>query len=115
MDKNIKLNGLEEKVFARSLSWGDELPEFAKDGVDVILAADCVYLEKAFPLLEKTLIDLTTKDTLVLMSYKKRRKADMKFFRKIKKNFDVVEITDFNTYEIYSKQNVHLFQMIRKT
>ncbi len=57
------------------------LPEFAKKDVDVVLAADCVYLEKAFPLLEKTLIDLTTKDTLVLMSYRKRRKADTKFFR----------------------------------
>lgn len=81
MEKNIALNNLEDTVFAKSLPWGEELPAFAKEDVDVVLAADCVYLEKAFPLLEKTLIDLANKDTLILMAYRKRRKADLKFFR----------------------------------
>lgn len=114
MDKNIILNGLEKNVFARALPWGMALPEFAKKDVDVVLAADCVYLEKAFPLLEKTLIDLTTKETLVLMSYRKRRKADTKFFRKIKKHFDLIEVTDFKDYATYLKQGVHLFQLVKK-
>ncbi|KAH3685831.1 hypothetical protein WICPIJ_003190 [Wickerhamomyces pijperi] len=116
MQKNIHLNNLENHVFAETLSWGEELPDYAKSGVDVILAADCVYLEKAFPLLEKTLLDLSEadRDVLILMSYRKRRKADSKFFRKIKKNFDVIQIEDFKDYDFYKKQSVNLFQMKRK-
>lgn len=117
MNKNIHLNHLEDTVIAETLSWGEELPEYAKSDVDLILAADCVYLEKAFPLLEKTLIDLTNteKEVLILMSYKKRRKADGQFFRKIKKNFDVIQIENFKDYAFYKKQRVSLFQMKRKT
>ncbi len=55
---------------------GEDLPKYIKDEkIDTVLAADCVYLESAFPLLEKTLLDLCDKDTFVLMSYKKRRKV----------------------------------------
>lgn len=115
MQKNIELNELEDVVHSATLAWGEPLPSYAKDGVDVILAADCVYLEKAFPLLEKTLLDMTNKDTLVLMSYRKRRKADSKFFRKIRKNFDIVPITDFEDYNHYLKQRTHLFQLVRRT
>lgn len=42
---------------------------------DVLLAADCVYLESSFPLLVDTLVQLAGPDTLVLLSYKKRRKS----------------------------------------
>lgn len=114
MNRNIELNGLGKTVKAETLSWGEELPEYAKEGVDVVLAADCVYLESAFPLLEKTLVDLTNKDTLVLMSYRKRRKADVRFFKKIRKHFDIVPVTNFPEYAVYLKQQVHLFQLQRK-
>jgi predicted nicotinamide N-methyase len=43
---------------------------------DLILAADCVYFEPAFPLLVRTLCDLVAdQKTEVLFCYKKRRKA----------------------------------------
>jgi predicted nicotinamide N-methyase len=43
---------------------------------DLILAADCVYFEPAFPLLVRTLCDLVAdQETEVLFCYKKRRKA----------------------------------------
>lgn len=58
---------------------GEELPRFVKDNeIDLILAADCVYLEAAFPLLEKTLLDLTENGTSIVMCYKKRRKVSVK-------------------------------------
>lgn len=44
--------------------------------LDIILAADCVYYEPAFPLLVQTLSDLVTDaKTEVLFCYKKRRKV----------------------------------------
>lgn len=86
------------------------------NNVDLVLAADCVYLEKAFPLLEKTLLDLTNciSPPVILMAYKKRRKADKQFFNKIKRNFDVLEIKDFIKFDYYLKQKTHLFQLVRK-
>lgn len=61
----------------------------------MVLAADCVYLEAAFPLLEKTLLDLTSveKAPVILMSYKKRRKADARFFKAMKKHFKFEEVS----------------------
>ncbi|CCD25844.2 putative protein-lysine N-methyltransferase NDAI_0G00680 [Naumovozyma dairenensis CBS 421] len=131
MKQNIQLNGIENEVSAEELWWGEPLrktfapSEHSRDKeedfreekkVDLILAADCVYLEKAFPLLEKTLLDLTEGETppTILMAYRKRRKADKHFFQKIKKNFDIVEIKDFEKYEYYLKQRTHLFQLIRQ-
>lgn len=42
---------------------------------DIILAADCVYFEPAFPLLVQTLDDLSDSTTEILFCYKKRRKV----------------------------------------
>ena len=42
---------------------------------DLILAADCVYFEPAFPLLVHTLSELSDSTTEILFSYKKRRKV----------------------------------------
>jgi len=43
---------------------------------DIVLAADCVYFEPAFPLLHETLLRLTGNGNVeVYMAYKKRRKV----------------------------------------
>lgn len=126
MEKNIDLNIVGTDVVAKELWWGEPLPiEFVPSSnasintqnIDLILAADCVYLEKTFPLLEKTLLDLTegTNPPMILMSYRKRRKADKHFFQKIKKNFDVITVREFEKYDIYLKQRTHLFKLIRHT
>lgn len=54
MKGNTKLNELNVKV--ELLNWGETLPTFiSRTPVDIVLAADCVYFEPAFPLLEQTL------------------------------------------------------------
>lgn len=120
MEGNVELNGLASVVSAEKLWWGEPLKyEFGPDAIsnktDLVLAADCVYLETAFPLLEKTLLDLTEGETppVVLMSYRKRRKADRIFFKAIRKNFKVVPITSFDRCDDFLKQRTHLFQLIR--
>lgn len=106
---NITLNGLDKRAFARVLNWGEELSS-EYDDIDLVLAADCVYLEAAFPLLEKTLIDITNKRNVpILMAYKKRRKADKRFFKSIRKHFIVQE----SGYE-YDENQVYLFLLTRK-
>lgn len=129
MEKNISLNKLEDSVHAAVLDWGEPLPDYADPSpsspdyesrkVDVVLAADCVYLEAAFPLLEKTLLDLTEpkfqgdKGPLVLMAYKKRRKADARFFRHMRKSFVFEEIKDYPEFEKFRKDSVYLYKIIR--
>jgi lysine methyltransferase len=58
---------------------------------DIVLAADCIYLEAAFPLLVSTLVALVPpppeRAPEVLLSYKKRRKADKRFFAMLKTYF----------------------------
>ena len=56
MKQNTALNGLSDKVQVEILNWGEPFPaSVAKAPVDLVLAADCVYFEPAFPLLEQTL------------------------------------------------------------
>lgn len=56
MERNTELNELANKVKVGLLNWGEPIPaSIAKDPIDIILAADCIYFEPAFPLLEQTL------------------------------------------------------------
>ncbi|KAI9001146.1 putative methyltransferase-domain-containing protein [Trametes punicea] len=75
MKQNVSLNGLESRVSVMELNWGEPIPpDLSKP--DLVLAADCVYFEPAFPLLVKTLADLVPdRSTEVLFCYKKRRKV----------------------------------------
>ncbi|KAK9353007.1 putative methyltransferase-domain-containing protein [Lipomyces doorenjongii] len=116
MADNIQLNDLQGTVSAEVLDWGTDLPDhFATPFPDVILAADCVYFEPSFPLLEKTLLAMAGDNTLVLMSYKRRRKADKRFFQSIKKNFRIEEIKDYEEYKDFSRDTVFLYRLVRKT
>jgi len=81
----------------------------------VILAADCVYFEPAFPLLVKTLKDLVPdKSVEVLFCYKKRRKADKRFFALLKKEFTWNEVTDDVNRETYTREAISLLSLVRK-
>ncbi|KAJ7095091.1 putative methyltransferase-domain-containing protein [Mycena belliarum] len=75
MRENVEKNKLSELCVVAELNWGDPIPTDIPRP-DVILAADCVYFEPAFPLLVRTLCDLIDVDTEVLFCYKKRRKVN---------------------------------------
>lgn len=104
MKTNITMNSLDSKVQAAVYDWGTTLPasitsrlsastEDATVYPDIVLAADCVYFEPAFPLLLQTLKDLIGPTTVCYFCFKKRRKADLRFIRDMKKTFSVQEIS----------------------
>ncbi|KAK0326803.1 Protein-lysine N-methyltransferase efm6 [Friedmanniomyces endolithicus] len=80
MRSNIRLNGLEDRVEASVHDWGaGKRPSIVPARPDVVLAADCVYFEPAFPLLLQTLEELIGLETVCYFCFKRRRRADMQF------------------------------------
>lgn len=77
---------------------------------NVIIAAECVYFEPAFPLLMQTLKDLLVlnEDAIVYFCFKKRRRADMQFVKMAKKTFAVEEIFDEDR-PVFQRQALFLF------
>jgi protein N-lysine methyltransferase METTL21A len=108
MRHNIVHNGLSGKVEAYVYDWGEPRPGAIPENVDIILAADCVYFEPAFPLLLKTLQDLLGPNSICYFCFKKRRRADMHFVKSIKKAFVVTEVEDDPDKEIYKRESIHL-------
>lgn len=117
MKKNITLNGLDERVGAEVYDWGTPPPSnILRSGTehpDIVLAADCVYFEPAFPLLLQTLEDLVGPSTTCYFCFKKRRKADMRFIRDMMKKFAVQQIT-YAGREADQREGVFLYQVSRK-
>ena len=102
--QNIMLNNLSPlSIMSAAFPWGSPISSTVPvqyTRPDVILAADCVYFEPAFPLLLETLKELMNangsseevKDSVCWFSMKKRRKADMRFVASLKKAFTVREV-----------------------
>ncbi|KAB8300917.1 hypothetical protein EYC80_002842 [Monilinia laxa] len=96
---------------------GEPLPDLVKqEKPDVILAADCVYFEPAFPLLLQTLEELLelSKNAVVYFCFKKRRRADMQFMKNAKKKFLVEEIEDQDR-ETFTREGLFLYTFKRKS
>ncbi|KAH9900327.1 putative methyltransferase-domain-containing protein [Xylariomycetidae sp. FL2044] len=117
MESNIRSNGLAGRVRAKVLNWGEPLAQDIVDfKPDVILAADCVYFEPAFPLLVSTLSDLLAlcPSATVFFSYKKRRRADLQFFKQARKMFNISEVAD-EDQPVYRRENLFLYAITKKT
>lgn len=91
-------------------------PKFTSPQPDVLLLADCVYLESAFQPLIDTMAALSTKDTEILFCYQKRRKADRRFFAMLKKGFVFEDVADDDEErrEEYRRQGTQLLRIRKK-
>lgn len=89
------------------LDWTKDLNKFHST-YDVILGADIVYIEEVFEDLLRTLIQLSDKDTLILLSCRIRYDRDTNFIKRLEEHFDVQKIT-------YSKdKDVNLFKVTKR-
>jgi len=109
MEHNIQLNTLRGAVQAVIYDWGEPKPSHLPIQTDIVLAADCVYFEPAFPLLQAALKELLSENTVCFFCFKKRRRADLQFIKTAKKMFNVTEIQDNPDKEIYSRENIFLY------
>ena len=104
------------KALSNETHRGGPLPEeVVEEKPNVILAADCVYFEPAFPLLLQTLEELLQlcSDAVIYFCFKKRRRADMQFIRNAKKKFMMEEIEDQDR-ETFSREGLFLYTFKRK-
>ncbi|EFZ01835.1 methyltransferase [Metarhizium robertsii] len=111
MQTNIRLNQVDSRAQALILNWGEPLPrEVVTQKPNVIIAAECVYFEPAFPLLLDTLKDLLAlnEEAVVYFCFKKRRRADMQFVKMAKKAFVVEELFDEDR-PVFQRQSLFLF------
>jgi protein N-lysine methyltransferase METTL21A len=108
MRHNIEHNCLSATVEAHVYDWGEPRPNSIPPNIDIILAADCVYFEPAFPLLLKTLQDTIGPNSTCYFCFKKRRRADMHFVRSMKKAFTVTEAEDDPDKDNYRRESIHL-------
>ncbi|KAB8228525.1 putative methyltransferase-domain-containing protein [Aspergillus alliaceus] len=115
METNIKLNSASSLVTATVLNWGEPLPDCIPAHPAVILAADCVYFEPAFPLLISTLEYLLGPESICYFCFKRRRRADLRFMKLAKKLFSVEEVCDDPMAETYKRENIVLYLIRSKS
>ena len=81
-EANLKANHhnlLNKDISIVQYEWGTD-PARLKPPFDVVLAADVIYIEETYPLLLKSLLDLSDCDTVILISCKRRYERDDRFF-----------------------------------
>ncbi|KAI5124778.1 hypothetical protein M0805_005412 [Coniferiporia weirii] len=115
MRANVALNNLADRVHVFEYNWGMPKPDALPVHPDLILAADCVYFEPAFPLLVTTLCDLSAHgDPEILFCYKKRRKADKRFFTLLKKHFNWKQVEDDPDFATYTREAISLLRLTKR-
>lgn len=108
MKRNIELNRLEDTATASVYNWGEGAVSPVSGYADVLLAADCVYFEPAFPLLQESLKALIGPQTTCYFCFKKRRRADLRFMTAVNKLFVVETVTDDPDRDVYGRENIFL-------
>ncbi|KAL9576719.1 MAG: hypothetical protein Q9212_006871 [Teloschistes hypoglaucus] len=109
--RNIELNGLtaSASISADALEWGSSIVPKILSKPDVLLAADCVYFEPAFPLLLQTMQELMDPETVCYFCFKKRRRADMNFVKMARKIFELKDVEDDPEKGVWGREGVHLY------
>lgn len=112
LQRNVLLNQQPHGVQVRELCWGEPAAAELRE-CDIILLADCIYLECLFEPLVSTLREVMQKPGVVAyLCYKKRRRADAKFFKLLRKHFDLRELEAERLRQM--KESMSLFIVTKK-
>lgn len=98
MQQNISLNfppgaSSDISINSHQFSWGEPPNSTLPLEPDVVLAADCSYLEQSFCPLLMTLTDLMGPETVLWFCYEKRRRRDRDFLKMLSKAFNVLAVS----------------------
>ncbi len=107
-EANIEANreNLKDKqITVSQLEWGQDVSSF-NPPLDVLLAADVVYIEESFPSLLKSLSDLSSHGTTVLLSCKHRYEREDRFIKLVQRVFE--------TEVVWSEQALKIYRLYRR-
>lgn len=110
IDLNVPNLSLSTFVVPNLLPWGHSISPTVPCPPEILLAADCCYLEESAPLLIMTMKALMGNDTVCYFCYKKRRRADKDVIRKLSKLLEVKKINGE-----WVKDGVFLYRVRRRT
>lgn len=106
-------NKVPSDIEAQVLLWGGATDHIATP-VDVILGSDIVYQPDYLDDLVKTLEDLSTPDTIILISYKKRGLGEEVFFDKMKKSFKCSEMSRDKFPKDFCQSPYVIYRFVKK-
>ena len=115
LQQNVSLNFPPEEssdisINSHQFFWGEPSNLTLPLEPDVVLAADCCYLEQSFRPLLITLTDLMGPDTVLWFCYEKRRRRDRDFLKMLSKAFDVLAVSGD-----WERDDIWLFRVRRST
>ncbi|XP_018415902.1 PREDICTED: protein N-lysine methyltransferase METTL21A [Nanorana parkeri] len=96
------------KVSVKPLTWGKGLEDFSP--FDVIVGADIIYLEETFQDLLKTILHLSTENTVILLSCKLRYQRDHQFLDMMRQHFSVVQVLYDQKVDVYIYKALKIHQ-----
>jgi len=113
MTRNIARNHL-NNVHASILDWGTPVDPSLPKYPDILLAADCVYFEPAFPLLLQTMEGLIGEQTKCYFCFKRRRRADLGFVKMARKKFEVRDVEDDPEKAVWEREQLFMYLITKK-
>jgi len=114
LEENTK-NQTDYPASVQQYRWGDEKADVvARAPYDYILASDILYQVESLGYLVKSLRDLSSQHSVILMSYKLRKEGLDGFFTMVDKWFAVEEISQTNIVSRFRNCGIHLIKMTRR-
>eukprot|EP01101_Sappina_pedata_P002648 TRINITY_DN12867_c0_g1_i1.p1 TRINITY_DN12867_c0_g1~~TRINITY_DN12867_c0_g1_i1.p1 ORF type:complete len:297 (+),score=129.54 TRINITY_DN12867_c0_g1_i1:33-923(+) len=116
LKENVELNFPQspKAISAQVLSWGDDVSHL-RPPFDLVVAADVVYQCMKVDLLIRSLLDLSTIDTEILIAFESHdEKTPKEFNEKIYHNFYVEIISADRQDAVFKKENITLMSLKRK-
>eukprot|EP00112_Aurelia_sp_Birch-Aquarium-sp1_P015589 Seg347.3 transcript_id=Seg347.3/GoldUCD/mRNA.D3Y31 product="Protein-lysine methyltransferase METTL21D" protein_id=Seg347.3/GoldUCD/D3Y31 len=112
--KNTKMGNIK----AAELKWGKDLNKF-QSHYDYILMADLIYYEQSIMPLVATMNVLSSKETLILMSYEERTTGNKpelqkRFFELAESHFELKKIPLEDQDPVYSSEDIHIYEMRKR-
>jgi len=118
MQMNVTQNASklkDNRMQACALKWGDDLENF-KDEYDFILMADLIYYNESLIPLVQTMVALSSKRTVILMSYEERSTGNKpqlqkEFFKLAEEYFIIHEVPTEEQDPVYNSDDIHIYEM----
>ena len=101
------------KLRVQKFLWGETS---LQENFHIVVGSDCLYDPKALPSLLKTLLALTTQDTVLYIAYKRRRDdTEAPFFKALETHFEHVAFTHPNNIAPpYDNKGLYLCRIAHK-